>query len=423
MDDYSSGSREWNYRPVLILVVVMAVCFYGWATLSKIEQHVRGSGRIVPAGQSKIVQNLEGGIVETINVQEGQSVRKNDVLMQIRNQRAKSDLEEQKIILAGRQVKLARLRAEHAGAEDFNYDANGASAIMEVVGSETQIFLGRKRVLNEKLGALNDQIRQKNLKLEDLNAQLSNMAAERKIAQDQLNINDRLRKSGAVSESRYLEAKSRVTNFDTRMEQIRKSIPITRAEIDELKSKIEGERQAFLTDTADEINTTELEIRQLQERMKAQSDQVERTALVSPVNGIVNKVHVTTAGGVIKPGEPLVEITPLDEDLIVEAKIPAKDRGKIWVGLPVMVKVTAYDYALYGGIEGRLSEISADSFNDEQGNTFYRARISLMSRTLGDEPLYPGMVVNADIISGQISIRDAILKPFWRIRETALRES
>ncbi|MCE7887357.1 MAG: HlyD family type I secretion periplasmic adaptor subunit [Alphaproteobacteria bacterium PRO2] len=419
--DYIRQKNDWNHRPLLFLVAFMIVSFWVWASVFSIEQHVRGTGRIVPAGQAKIVQNLEGGIIDEILVHEGQSVEKNQVLMQISNKRAESDLEEQKIGMEGKQVKLARLRAEQQQAARFEYNAKNAAP--DLIANEEQIFNSRRSALNEKLAALNEQITQKKLKLADLDSQLSNISAERKIAQDQLDINERLKKSGAVSQSRYLEAKSRVTNFDTRLEQIKKSRPVLYAEIDEIKNNIEGEKQDFAAEVAEEINKTELDIRQLQERMKTQADQVNRTALVSPVKGIVNKIHVTTLGGVIKSGEPLVEIIPMEEDLIVEAQVPARDRGKIWTGLPVMVKVTAYDFALYGGIEGNLVEVSADSFTDERGNVFYRVRISLQGKQLQDKPLYPGMIVNADIISGKITIMNSILRPFWRIREAALREA
>lgn len=422
MDELPLLDRKWNYRWLLLLIAVMMAGFYAWAALSSIEQHVRGNGRIVPAGQAKIVQNLEGGIVDEIAVHEGQTIEKNVVLMQISNQRAKSDLEEQKIILAGKQVRMARLHAEQEGKDIFDYPDEGNAALKKLADSEAEIFDSRKQSLHEKISILNEQINQKQLKLQDLDAQLGNTQAERKVAQEQLGINERLMKSGAVSQSRYLDSKGRVTSFDTRIEQIRNAVPITKAEIEEIKRKIDGEKKDFQSEVADEINKTELDMRQLRERMRAQFDQVERTAIVSPVRGIVNKVHITTSGGVVQPGEPLVEIIPLDEDLIVEAKVPAKDRGRIWVGLPVMVKVTAYDFALYGGVSGTLTEISADSFTNERGDVFYRARISLKDKTLGDKPLYPGMIVNADIISGETSILHALLKPFWRIRETALRE-
>ena len=266
-------------------------------------------------------------------------------------------------------------------------------------------------------------MRQKELKLEDLRTQLTNTQAERKVAADQLAINEKLRRSGAVSESRYLDSQSRVKNFDTRIQQIQKNIPITSAEIQEIHQKEKSERESHKTDVIEETNKVELGIQQLQERIKTLADEVERRALISPVTGIVNKLYINTIGGVISPGEPVVEIIPMDENLVVEAKVSTKDRGLIWIGLPVVIKVTAYDYAVYGGIDGTLEDISADSLTDKDGRQYYRLRISLKSNNLGkDQPLYPGMTVEANIISGKKSILHTLLKPFWRVRENALRE-
>lgn len=421
--------RRTLHRPLLWAIIVLIILFFVWAGSFQVEQHVRATGRIIPAGYAKTVQHLEGGIVSAINVQEGQSVKAGDVLLQVTNQRAFSDLEEQKIALQALQVRLARLKAEYQGQEQFDFSVPGAgtnaetSKMAEIIESETRLFVSRRQDQAEKINVLQEQARQKSLRLEDLSAQLVNLRAERAVAQEQLDINEKLRRSGAISESRYLDTKSRVKSFDTRIDQVQKSIPITRAELAEVEKKKVSVRESFGAEVTNEITQIELGIQKLTERIKAGYDEVERTAVLAPTAGIVNKLHVNTEGGVVQPGAPLVEIIPLEDNLVVEAKLLTKDRGLVWHGLPAMVKVSAYDFALYGGVKGTVADVSADSFAEDNGVPYYRMRVVLESNKMPDQsPLYPGMTVDVNVISGEITILHALLKRFWQVQENALRE-
>tara|TARA_B100001989_G_scaffold252437_1_gene234466 strand:+ start:5095 stop:6375 length:1281 start_codon:yes stop_codon:yes gene_type:complete len=419
------SNEIWRFKPLLWLIVIMVTVFIAYAYYFEIEQHVRASGRIIPAGQSKVVQHLEGGIISKINVREGQKVNKGDVLLLVSNQRAKSDLQEQKISLEALKIKLQRLHAEFNGADTFEVNEKTDDLKMkEIIENEKMVFASRKNALQQKIDIWREQVKQKELRLEDLQSQLTNLQSERNIAQEQFEINERLKKSGAMSSSRYLESKSKVKSFDTRIDQVKKNIPITRAEIQEVRQKIESEKREYNKEITDELSQVELGIQKLTERMKTGYDEVNRTDVLSPTTGIINKLFVNTEGGVIQPGQNLVEIIPLEDNLIVEAKIRTQDRGLIWIGLPAFVKITAYDYAVYGGIDGEISDISADSFTDENsGAQYYRTRIILKQNTIGDgQPLYPGMTVDVNIISGKQRIAHILLKPFWNLRENALRE-
>ena len=415
---------KWHYRPILFTIVTMVILFTAWSYSYKIDQHVRSQGRIIPAGQTKIVQHLEGGIVSDILVNEGQRINKGDILLQVSNQQARSDLAEQQISLEALKIRILRLQAEYKGDKTFNIPSDIENTNNQnIIKNEKRLFTSRRQSLIEKLSVFLEQINQKELKLEDLKAQLSNLNAEKKVSSDQLAINERLKRSNAISESRYLESKSKVKSFNTRISQVKKNIPVIQAELQEILKKIKSEKENYKTEILNEKGKVELALQQMTERLKTRHDEVDRTAIISPVNGIVNKLYVNTVGGVVQPGGDLVEIIPLDENLIVEARLSTKDRGKVWIGLPVLVKITAYDYAIYGGIDGRIIDISADSFRDERGVQFYRTRIKLESNSISnDKPLYPGMTVEANIISGQTTILHALLKPFWRIKQNALRE-
>lgn len=423
LDGFDS-SDDWNYRPLLYAVVLLILTFLLWSGLSEIDQQVRAMGRIVPSGAAKLVQHLEGGIVDKILVSEGQRVQKGDPLFQIRNQGASSELEGGRIALQALNIRARRLEAERSGQKEFTLNPEDrAGALEEIARNEERLFESRTQAFEEKLGVYKERENQKTLKLEELGGQLENLRAERTIAQDQLNINEKLKRSGAVSESRYLEAKSRVSDFNTRIGSIEKLIPITNAELEEIRNQTAELNERLKTEILDELGKVELDRQKLQEKLKADIDQVQRADLFAPVTGLVNKIHVNTVGGVVAPGAILAEIIPLEDNLIVEARMQTKDRGLVWNGLPASVKITAYDSAVYGTLKGSITEISADSLRDDTGAVFYRVKITLDPESVkGFEPIYPGMSVEANILSGKISVLRAIFKPLLRLQQNALRE-
>ena len=422
LDNFDSDN--WNYRPLLWLIAAFLLCFFAWAGLSEIDQQVRASGRIIPSGQAKLIQHLEGGIVDKILVKEGQRVQQGDPLFQVRNQSASSELEGSRIALQALEIRLKRLQAELDEKEEFSLETESSGeGLQEIAKNEVLLFKSRLQAFKEKVAVFKERENQKSLKLDELKAQLGNLQAERKIAQDQHAINEKLKRSGAISESRYLDSKSRVSDFNTRIGSIEKMIPVTQAELDEVKNQTGELTERLKTEILDEMNKVELDRQKLQEKMKADRDQVDRTALSAPVTGLVNKIYINTLGGVVKPGAVLAEIIPLEDNLIVEARMQTKDRGLVWNGLPASVKISAYDSAVYGTIKGTITEISADSLTDDSGAVFYRVKITLDQDSVkGFEPIYPGMSVEANILSGKTSILRAILKPLLRLQQNALRE-
>ena len=417
--------ENWNYRPLLFTVIIFLICFLAWASLSQIDQQVRTSGRIIPAGQAQLVQHLEGGIIDRILVKEGERVEKGQALFQIRNQKASSELQGNKLVVSALDIKLKRLQTEVEGKDEFVIkDDDLTEGLLEIAQNESLLFNSRMKAFEDRVSIFREREKQKKLKLEDLRLQINNLKAERSIAQDQLNINEKLRKTGAISESRYLESKSKVGNFTTRIGGIEKQIPVTLAELEEVRRQIEELSEKRKSEVLDEINAVELDRQRLEEQLKADLDQVQRTAIYSPVTGMVNKIYVNTLGGVVSPGSVIAEIIPLEDSLIVEARMHTKDRGLVWNSLPANVKITAYDSTIYGTLNGEITEISADSFTDEtSGAPFYRVKITLASESIKNfEPIFPGMTVEANILSGRTSVLRAILKPLLRLKENALRE-
>ncbi len=412
------------HRLLLTLMVTCVLCIWLWGTFSSIDQQVRGQGSIVPSGQAKLIQHLEGGIVTSILVEEGQQVDVDQPLFRISNQQAESDSRELQLQAASIKLQIRRLQAESEGKDTPDFSGLAEDTPPGAVDNELQIFTAHTQNFRHNLNILQDQVRQKQLKLEDLQTQLNNLSNELKVSSEQLAINERLREVGAISETRYLQSKSAKQDVTTRVGVVEKTIPVVRAELNEAVNRVKEMQQKHQGELLDDLRKAELSFSQISERIKTPDDKVRRTSVISPIRGIVNKIYITTIGGVVKPGDKLVEIVPIDDALIVEARISTKDRGLIWPGLSALVKISAYDYALYGGIKGKLTEVSPDTLLDERGNPYYRVRISLeKNRIAKNLPLFPGMTADVNIISGKITIMQYLLRPMWNIKENALREA
>jgi len=417
-------SRCFETYQILLFTVVSSLCaFFLWASITEIDQQVRGEGRIITSGKIRTIQHLENGIVREILIQEGQVVSEGETLFQLTNTRAESEMKEIEVASSALILKQKRLQAERDGKENLKLNNAGNAYNDDIIKAETNIFYARKSELEEKLDGFKKRMKQKVLKLDELESTIGNLKKERAVSREQLSIKRKLYSSGAISRSQYLEAESTVKNFDTRISKIRKEIPITKSEISEMVNLMEETKQKRRSEIVEELNTVNIDINKLRERIVTYSDAVSRTDIQAPINGIINKLHVNTIGGVIQSGQILAEIIPVEEKLVVEGKITTENRGKIWLGLPVAANITAYDYSIYGSLKGSLTYISADSFVDSQGNSYYQVRVTLNNTELSkDKPVVPGMTVDINILASKISVMRALLKPLDQIRENALRE-
>lgn len=414
----------WNYRPVLIALIALLLVFMLWAGFSKIDQHVTATGRIIPSGNARIVQHLEGGIVETILVKEGQSVEAGETLFLVANTRAKTQLKEGSIEQLSLIVRKLRLEAELDGIETLELPAEFVNNNRDLAQSEMALFESNRQTYLETIKGIEERKNQKEFERTALLAQISNIKQELDVSDRQLAIRKKLLDAGAISETLYLNNKSQSRKLITQLESAKNKVPILEAGKTELDSLLEETYQKHQSELSEQLNTAKLQIETLNERVAALQDRVERSSINSPIDGTVNKLHIHTVGGVSQPGAPLAEIIPANETLVVEGQISTTDRGKVWPDLPAVTKISAYDYTIYGGIEGELIYISPDSFVDKQNKELYKVRVALQSDRLGGEHLVrPGMTAEVSILTGQISILRALLKPLINIRSQALRES
>ena len=309
MDVFSRTDELWRYRPMVWVVVGLFLVFLIWASLSQIDQHVRATGRVVPSGNARTVQHLEGGIVEEILVREGQSVKAGETLFLVANTMAKSRLKETRLEQESLTASRLRLEAELAEADEIVFPPEFQAANADLVNSEIALFRANRRQFNESIKAVQERLNQKTLSLEALTARVQNLEKEQTITARQAQIKQKLFKSGATSEAQYLDAIAVHRRLITSLEQARNEIPILRAERIELESTLAETRQTQHGKLSEALNQAQLGLQQFNERVSAYKDEVARSAIPSPIDGVLNKLYINTVGGVIQAGAPIAEIT------------------------------------------------------------------------------------------------------------------
>ena len=416
--------KDWNYYTTVIPIMLFFIIFLSWAAFSQIDETIKGTGKVVPSGQTKVIQNLEGGIVSSILVNEGDNVKKGDTIYNLSNAFFSADSITKEIDLLTFQAILIRLDAliENKTVVDFPEELK--QKIPEIVENETKIFYEDLENNQRKIEIARDQFNQKDYKLRETKIRFNNLSIELNLAMENMKILDELLNKKVASRKEYIAELSKKQSIVTQIEETRNSIPILQEELEEARKKIasaESENKSKLLSKYTEVKT---EINKLVEKNKANADREQRKSVISPVNGIINKLYFYTEGGIVKPGDKLAEITPIEDNLTIEAKIKSSDRAFIWEGQDVSIEITAYDFSRYGLLNGKLISISPDSFEDKNGSIYYIAKINAEVNNFGKEmPILAGMVANVNILTGKKTILEYILKPLKDIGKNALSEN
>jgi len=412
----------------LTLAIIFVIILVGliWAQLAVLDEVTTGSGRVIPSRQMQVVQTLEGGIVREILIREGDTVEKNQIIMQIDDTGFASRLGEIKQRRWARQAEVARLEAEATGAEKLSLDSVLLSQAPQSVLSEQQSFRARRTKLSDEISVLRQQFIQRRSELIELRTRENKLTATQKPLQRELDLTTNLYKKGAVPEVELLRLRRQAIELNGDIEIIRAAIPRLESSILEAENRVKTVNTTFRAQARERLSVARAELAVVEESIKAATDRVFRTSLKAPVRGIVNKLNVTTIGAVVQPGKDVVEIVPLDDTLLIEAQIRPQDVAFITKGQTASVKLTAYDYSTYGALKGKVERISADTITDERSETFYRVIIRTENSTLekgGKKlPIIPGMVASVDILTGKKTVLDYLLKPVKRVRNEAFRE-
>ncbi|MBD8568078.1 HlyD family type I secretion periplasmic adaptor subunit [Pseudomonas syringae] len=424
----SAALADPSSRAMSLTVWIAAALLLGavlWAGFAVLEEVTTGEGKAIPSSKVQVIQNLEGGIVSDIFVREGQVVDKGDTLLRLDDTRFMSSRSESEVDRLTLTAQVERLAAEAEGRA-LTLPAEVTSSAPQVAADEQALYESRQRRLASEQRTLNEQLRQKTQELAELRSKQEQFRSSLALVQQELDMSAPLVSSGAVSPVEILRLKRNAVELRGSMNANTLAIPRAEAAISEIKSRVQESELAFRADAARELNEKRNDLARISASRIAIDDRMSRTTVVSPVRGIVKTLKVNTIGGVVQPGSDLLEIVPLEDNLLIEAKVRPQDVAFLHPGQKAMVKFSAYDYTLYGGLPARLELIGADTITDDKDNSFYLIQVRTDSNHLGSDSrpllIIPGMIATVDIITGEKSVLDYLLKPVLKARAEALRE-
>jgi adhesin transport system membrane fusion protein len=410
---------------VIKIWLVTILLFILWASLAEIDEITRGDGDVVPYGQNQKIQNLEGGIVEAILVHEGQMVKKGDVILRINNAQSISKSETNKIKYEELLAKKYRLEAQ-ANQTEFIAKETDNPELIKHIKLAKDLYRSNKIEFMAKDNALVQQIEQKKQEYKEAVANIKSLSKSLEYVTQEIEMTAPMVRQGVKSKVDFLKLKREANGIENDIEAAKLSLPRLKSAIKEARQKRIENKQLFINTAKKELNEVSAELLRLQTQQIAFSDEVQRTVVTSPVDGIVQKLYVNTIGGVIKPGADLVEIVPTNEKLYLEVKIKPSDIAFIHPGAEAKVKISAYDYAIHGGLIGKVVNISPDTITDKEDNTFYLIYIETKKNYLGTEEnpmkIIPGMTVNVDIVTGKKTVMQYILKPILKSKQYVFSE-
>ncbi|POF31660.1 HlyD family type I secretion periplasmic adaptor subunit [Roseibium marinum] len=432
---------DWNYandirdiiqtRPpryttnVIRIGLALFVVGLAWAYLATLEEVTRGDGRVIPSRQIQVVQAPDAGIVDNIFIQEGDIVEEGQSLIEIDDTTFSSQLGEIRQRQWALMARIERLQAE-ADQKPLVFPEVLEKEVPDLIAGESNVYRDKKTSLENELSVLRNQASQREQEYQELLAKQAKLDSVIKIMAREVEINQRLYERKVLPEIEFLRLSRQLKESEGELQITKASVLRSQAAKEEARERSRSAVSTFVSEARQQLAESRGELAVINESLKGAADRVRRTELVSPVKGIVNKLNITTIGAVVQPGADLVEIVPLEDTLLIEAQIRPKDVAFLHPGQKAQVKITAYDYSIYGGLEGELERISADTTEDEEGNRFFRVTVRTDKNYLGSDtdplPIIPGMVASIDILTGEKTVLDYILKPIKKVRDQALRE-
>ncbi|QDE29857.1 HlyD family type I secretion periplasmic adaptor subunit [Shewanella polaris] len=439
MTDAPSG-----HRLIIWSLAAMMVCFFIWAYFSELDQVTTGMGKVIPSSQLQVIQSLDGGILQDVYVQEGAIVTKGQALARIDDTRFRSDFDQQEQEVYGLQTNILRMRTEldsiiisdmssdwrqqvKITQQKLIFPQNIIDQEPELVKRQQQEYSIRLDNLSNQLEILVRQIQQRQQETDELASKISTLTKSYQLVSRELELTKPLARKGIVPEVELLKLERTVNDIQGELQSVRILRPKAKASMDEAILKRRDAVFVYVTDLRAQLNEMQTKLSRMNQAQIGAFDKVSKAVIASPVVGTIKKINFNTLGGVVQPGEDIMEIVPSEDKLLIETKILPKDIAFLHPGLPAIVKVTAYDFTRYGGLKGTVEHISADTSQDEEGNSFYIVKVrtqesSLMKDDGTEMPIIPGMLTSVDVITGKKSILEYILNPILRAKDTALRE-
>lgn len=417
----------------VFITVFVSICII-WATIAEVDELTRGEGKVIPSSKIQSIQSLDGGLIEEILVKTGDMVKEGQPLIKIDTTRFQATLEENQE--SYNQWKAMKVRLEVEADLDLskpipklNFSDDVKNVASNYIKSQEQFYENRIEQLKISLEVFDSQIKQKRQELAETNSKIQQAKTKLNLVKIERETIANLVKSSAKSkvdlitiEKEYQSLKGDIENFEL-------AIPKINYEINEAENKKLEKIREFRTEASTELQKISVEIKKVEARLVSDTDKIEKTVIKSSVNGTVKEIYMNTIGGVVKSGVPLMDIIPESDNLLVEAKINPKDIAFINPSQDVLIKLTAYDFTIYGGLHGKIVEISADSIVDQEskdGKSYYKVVVQTDKSYLEKDgrklPIIPGMVANVDIVTGKKTIMDFILKPLLKVKQDSLHE-
>ena len=411
-------------RARMVLVAFWVVLFVAliWAALTKIDEVTRGEGKVIPSRQLQVLQSLDGGVVSEILVKEGQSVEAGQVLVSIDPTRFDSSLQENRSQYLSLLARAARLRALAEGTR-YIPPQEVVDEAPKTSEAEQQSYEASRSTLEAQLNIAQQQMSQRQKELDEARARRDQAAKAHELTSRELAFTKPLVATGAVSEVDVMRLERDTSRYLGEREVASAQILKAQSGIAEASRKVQEVTLNFRSEARKELSDTLARLNVSSAGSAGLADKVQKSSLRSPVKGIVKRLFVATVGGVVQPGKDVVEVVPMDESLLLDARVLAKDIAFIRPGNRAVVKFTAYDFSIYGGLEATVDLIGADSVTDDRGNTYYTVRVRTDKSQLGQGlPVIPGMVAEVDILTGQKSLLSYLLKPVLKAKQSAFTE-
>lgn len=411
---------------LLMAIAAFFFLFIVWANFATLDEVTRGQGRIIPSSEIQKLQSLEGGIVDEFMVKEGEEVKAGQLLLRLRDIQASSDLGSNQKRVLGLQAKIARLQAESEGKSTPDFPDAVMKGVPESVSEELNSFRANQANLQNQLAVTDQQLAQRRQEISELRGRIGDVRSVIALARQEMETIRPLVERGSAPKLELLQKERDLKERQTELNSLESSIPRIQATITEAEARIKEVRSSFQAQAQTELSATQIELNSLGETLGALQDRKTRTEIKSPVNGYVKDITVSTVGGVVQPGMLLVEIVPKDDQLLVEAEIRPSDIAFLHPGQKAVVKITAYDFSIYGGLKGDVVDISADTITNEKDEKVYRVRVRTEETTLKRKnevlPIIPGMVASVDILTGKKTVMEYLLKPIVKTLDNSMGE-
>ncbi len=421
-------TRSANAAPHLVLwmMVLMVAVFVAWAMIGRLDVVATAQGEVVPSSQVKSVQHLEGGIVRTILIREGQRVREGEPLVELDPVRSDADVEQLTVQLTNLKIEIARLEAESAGLESISFPESIAEAYPAQVGRARELFSSRRARIANRLASQNERISQRQNEIKAIDGRIVSNRSRLNLVREQIRISEGLMKDQLSNRMNHLDLLKEEAALVARIADDRAALPRARSAAKEAQADRDEIRAGYLEDVRAQLSEARRDADETEARLRKYDDALKRTVLRSPVEGVIKTLHVATIGGVVKPGEPVADVVPQGDKLVIEARLPTRDIGYVQAGQTVQVTLASSEAIRFGRLLGEVVNVSPDTIETREGIPYYKVRVETDKTYFEGAQLrydlLPGVQVSCAIRTGKRSVMAYILDPFLTSAQTALRE-